>query len=152
MLEKLLSDACQILGVEPKEDEQDQSIRIVDLDAFSLKFKLVPDSDRICVSACLCELTPVQRDRILELVLVYNTQSFQSGGMRLVLIENDALVMHNDLRAVAWDAEKLAKFVLAFADVSAGWLKIVREMGAQAEASSDDLTQDTFEPATLISL
>ena len=152
MLEKLLNDACQILGVEPQKDEQNPSIFSVDLDAFSLKFKLVADSDRICVSARLCELTPVQRDRILELVLVYNTQSFQSGGMRLVLIENDALVMHNDIRAVAWNAEKLAKFVLAFADVSAGWLKIVREMGVQAKNSSDDQMQDAFEPASLISL
>lgn len=152
MLDKLLNDACQILGVKPQEDELDPSIRVVDLDAFSLKFKLVADSDRICVSARLCELTAVQRDRILELVLVYNTQSFQSGGMRLVLIENDALVMHNDLRAVAWDAEKLAKFVLAFADVSAGWLKIVREMGGLAEGAADDDAHDLFEPASLISL
>ncbi|SDR14926.1 type III secretion system chaperone [Pseudovibrio sp. Tun.PSC04-5.I4] len=152
MLENLLKEACALLNVEAIEDEQDQTVRVVKLDAFTLSFKLVPDVDRICVSARLCKLTPTQRDRILELVLVYNTQSFQSGGMRLVLIENDALVMHNDLRATSWTAEKLAKFILAFADVSAGWLKIVREMGTQVAEEPELTRSSVFESASMISL
>lgn len=138
----LLQEASQILNVELTQHEKAPHIYLLNMKGISLRAVVAQDDSGLTIECPLREFEEGQLERTAEMLLAYNTQSFQSGGMRMVVGAQNILWIVNDILTLDWTGERLAKFLLGFLEVAVGWMQISNQM-----ASLDKLAQDAPQEA-----
>ncbi len=151
MLESLLKEACALLNVKAEKTTDEADSFHILLETFALKLRLRTEQGEIAASLPLATLSDAQLTQVAEMVLTYNTQSLQSGGMRIGLDKQNQLIMYNDLYAADWPADRLARFFTAFVEVSAAWRKVLTELTSnEANSGQHSAAKDVLMPHSLM--
>ncbi|WP_068310286.1 type III secretion system chaperone [Polycladidibacter hongkongensis] len=136
MLAKKIKEACTLLNIEALEDQSGANKLRVELDAFPLFIEFEEERQHIWVSAPLCQYSDAEASAMANLILIYNSQSFQTGGMRMSLSEDGTVEMTNDVVVGEWNAERTAQFLMVFTDISVHWALLLRQSGPSNAAAN----------------
>lgn len=148
----LLQEASQILNVEVTQHDKAPHIYLLNMKGISLRVVLAEDDIGMSIECPLREFEDSQLERTAEMLLAYNTQSFQSGGMRLVVGAQNILWIINDLHTESWEAERLAKFLLGFLEVAVGWMQISNQMVSLDKLAQEAPQSAPQEPSPMLTL
>ena len=124
LLLKELGPTLELRGIREESDGTSWGLATQDGTVFYLDF--MADQDRLWLSARVGTAKPEDRAELYPLLLQYNAQWQQTGGVRLALEgPDDAVTLAYDLPASGLDLPRLCTVVGNFQDMIAGWRKVV---------------------------
>jgi hypothetical protein len=113
--------------------------QLVDLDRNALVVELMPEDDRVWISAEAGLPRAGFRPRLYELMLQYNARWRETGGTRVVLDGPEgAVVVACDIPASGLDVSRLSTVIRNFRSVLDGWRRIVDSQSAGGAAGEGD--------------
>lgn len=129
-----LGPVLDLAGVHEQADANTWSLTAQDKTVIFVEF--MPDDDRLWLSGEVATPRPEERARLYPLMLQYNAQWQQTGGVRLVLDGPEgAIVQACDIPASGLDLPRLSATVRDFRDMLDGWRQIVAG-GSRAPAAA----------------
>ena len=105
-------------------------------DGATLFVDLMPDDSRLWLSAEVGTPKAKNRIQLYTLVLQYNAQWQQTGGIRLALDSPDgAIILAYDMPVAGLDMPGLCTVIRNFCDMRDGWQRIVADDSSDRQAS-----------------
>ena len=128
LLLRELGPALELGAIREEPDGASWALATRDGVIFHLEF--MADHDRLWLSAEVGTPRPEDRADLHRLMLQYNAQWQNTGGVRLALFGPDDVVMlAYDLPASGLDLARLSSVVGNFQDMIAGWRQVVEGAG-----------------------
>ena len=138
-VQQIMSEVGPLLEIDEIQEAEDGLAWLLAIEeGFAVLAELDEENERLILSAEIGAPQEAKRTRLYEMLLVYNAQWTQTGGIRMVLDEPGGQVVQMfDLAASNLEVSRLARILVNFVEIGLGWRQIVTESSGQPSESAD---------------